>query len=218
MKPLLIAHRGGVFPKTKENSLNSLYYSVKDSSDIIELDVCTNREGQFVLYHPKTPDSSQYINYKCGRFPLLRAALDIIQSKKWLYLDIKDPRINFQKLFKLLEAKHQNKIIIGSFMKEILTEAKDYPVDYLVYQCIPRKRSVNAARKVGADWVAPIPFRLTTKIIDHIHSNGLKFTPAGNENYAKQYRYFKLGAHALATYRVDKLRAYIEKRLLQKKN
>jgi len=152
-KYLLVAHRGssGVAP---ENTLIAYQKAIEEGSDMIEMDVQVTSDNQLVTYHDYIPygfnkginnltyEELQKIDvgigydtkYKNTQIPLLEHALELIQNKNYLMIEIKTIAINnFKNNSKILidlikKYNYIDKTLIGSFNLQALSNIKkDYP-------------------------------------------------------------------------------------------
>lgn len=129
-------------------------------------------------------------------------------------MDIKDRKIDPNKLISYIRSKNKNnKIILGSFNKKLLKKINKEEGILINYHCFSPFLSIRRAKELDADWINPLPYLITNKKIEKIKNNGFKFVPAGNENYKKQMKYLKLGAHALSIHDIKKINNFLQNNL-----
>jgi len=194
-QPLIIAHKGGEY--WEGDNFSYITNSLKQGADIIELDIKL-KNNQYIIKH-------SLFQKKQGT---LSEALTKINNAS-IYLDIKDNQIDPNDLIKYVKERNNNKIIIGSFNKELLKKINKDENITINYHCISFLCSIKTAKEVDADWINPIPYFISKKKIKEIQDNGFKFVPGGTENSEKQLKYTKLGAHVISTYQVKKFKEKI---------
>jgi len=201
--PLIIAHRGGKFWKSKNFSY--ITESIKVGADFIELDIRFKDGHYFVQHEP-------FDIYQ----GLLSDALKRI-GKTGIYLDIKDvPDVN--ELIAYVRKHVKGPIAAGFFDLKYLKDIKDRRVIKIVH-CLVEGPAIKDAKKVGAKWITPFVYMATHGFAKDIQAAGFKFVPGGNELFQEHeimedlVKFASWGAYAIATFHVKKV-----KRLLNKKS
>ncbi len=212
--PLIIGHRGCRDINVRENSCDAVEKSVKENADIIELDIVVTGDGFFVGFHyPIINPFGFYLRRKkfsdLYNTNSIQSLLQVLCSRKQLYLDIKENLTieEIGNLVSIVREYHSNKVIVGSFHDEVLHNFKKLTPDWTInYHCFATKSAITKAGKIGAHWINPIPYFISSKFVRLVISKGFKFVPAGNESDLKQLRYAKLGAYALSTFKPARFR------------
>ena len=207
--PLIIGHRGCKHSGIKENSCRAVERSIKERADIVEIDVVCNKKGCFIGHHPKLFS----LKNNAESFELLLKTLD---SRAMLYVDIKErlSKGKIDALLKLIKKYYKGQAVAGSFYSKVLKCIREKEPAWIInYHCLPTRRCIKKALEAGANWINPVPLGVTSGFVNEAMKNGLKFVPAGNENYKKQLRYAKLGAHALSVFRPALFREWLANNL-----
>lgn len=136
----LIAHRGLKINNSKENTIPSFINAIKDKNYVgFECDIWTTLDGYFVINH------SPIYNFKLIRLSNLKELEGITTLKDLLKLDsdkiflieIKDLKLDYLKLHKILEKEKNKNIYLMSFHKKIIKKlsllTRNYKVGYLNY-------------------------------------------------------------------------------------
>ena len=213
-KPLIIGHRCCKYPGVEENSVQAAERSVREGSDIIEIDAFY-KDGSFMAYHPGIIKK----NVKIGQVSKLENVLKTINNAKPVYVDVKqnlsEGKIDL--LLEIISKNHGKKVIIGSFPKKVLKLFKEKRPDWLInMHCFATKKSIAEAVKIGSDWINPMPYFLNKSFINVAQKEGLKVVPAGaqiKENYNKLLEFIKKGVYAISTFKPGEFRTWLEQRL-----
>lgn len=212
--PLIIGHRGCKHSGIRENSCRAVEQSIREGADIIELDVVLAKDGQFIGYHPKL-FRPKPLSTATG-VDTFESLLKTLSSRRALYIDIKEnlSQEKISTLAKLVRKYHNNQVIVGSFYEPVLRCFKQIERGWIInYHCLATNRSIKKAVAIGVNWINPIPYGITRGFVSGAIRRGLKFVPAGNENYYKQLRYAELGAYALSVFNPTLFREWLKKKM-----
>ena len=136
----LIAHRGLKINNSKENTIPSFLNAINDANYVgFECDIWTTLDGYFVIHHSPIYNlkliSSSTLKELVG-IPTLKDLLKLNSNKIFL-IEIKDLKINYLKLHKILIKEKNKNIYLMSFHKRIIKKMalmnRNYKVGYLNY-------------------------------------------------------------------------------------
>lgn len=146
----LIAHRGEK-KSSKENSLAAFFDAIKGNYYGFECDVRMTKDKKFVIVHDPIFQGKlvkKYLSYDIKTLGIISLE-DVLNIKtdKMIVIDIKDPFIDTDKLYKLL-IKYSNKnIYVMSFydnvIKKLFRKDKTYKVGILNYVLNTEKEHFN---------------------------------------------------------------------------
>lgn len=136
----LIAHRGLKINNSKENTIPAFLNALNDDNYVgLECDIWTTKDGHFVIHH------SPIYKLKLIRNSTLKELKDIptlndllkIKSNKIFLIEIKDLKINYEKLHNILSKEKTKKIYVMSFhnqvIKNLTIKERNYKLGYLNY-------------------------------------------------------------------------------------
>lgn len=150
----IISHRGKINNiKNEENNYNSIINFLNSDIEMIEIDIQITNDNEIILYHDnkiKTNKGEKFIHnldssYLIQNYNLilLKNALELIQGKRQIYLDIKNNKLDLdksqlllKKLLFLLDSYvlkykcERSDIYICSFYNNYLSFIKDIPLEY----------------------------------------------------------------------------------------
>lgn len=202
--PLIIAHRGGRF--WLSNDFSYITESVEGGADIIELDVRLDRNQNFTVQH-------DIFSKPQG---MLEHALQKIDGKS-VYLDIKDTKIDINRLINFSKDFEIGSIIIGTHRLETFSKISDSGVLKNYHMLFPTQRTFSRlAHNYDIDWINPICYFVTKKLAYDIQNAGFKFVPSGNqirkkgEIYKNQIKFASYGAYAISTHHVREMKIRLE--------
>lgn len=201
----VIAHKGGRYWAGKNFSY--IQESLGLGADIIELDVKLSGSEILVKHPLGIPGYDYQTFFPCqGR---LKDALSALDSRASLYLDLKDRKLDPERLLDFVKRYHFSEVIVGSFDTKILKKFRQLdPRIVINLHCWPNPGCIKIAKKVEADWINPVPVFLKEKLARQIVREGFKFVPAGVENYGKTANFIKWGAHAISLYDLGSFRKF----------
>lgn len=159
---MIIAHRGLINTKIKENTLPAFLNAIRNDYDGIELDIRKTKDNKIVVLHDafinRTTTSSGYIKNKTlkqlkkinfgtkkypAKIPLLKEVLNNIKNSI-IIIELKET-FTSKELNEVLKYNQNNKILICSFFQKHLDNIKElkYPkglINYLLNSNIDYKK------------------------------------------------------------------------------
>lgn len=194
-QPLIIAHRGGKFWKTRKQDFSYIEESIKNGADIVELDVRLKNNKYIVKHSTLAKNQGD-----------LELALNLISKLKKtpIYLDIKDQRVDPNHLIEFVRKKIKNVLIIGSFYSSTLKKINKDKKVIVSYQVYSPKYNIETAKEIDADWIILWNYNIANWKIKELKDNGFKVAPAGNILSSQQRRYLKKGVNAVFVYDIKK--------------
>ncbi len=186
----IVGHRGarGVKP---ENTISAIEYGIKAGADIVEVDVRRTKDGELILLHdpdfkrftgrPLKPSDlelsfiKENINIDGEPVATLDEALETVNGRAGMFIEIKEPITTDDVLAKVLKHKALDWIAIISFYDNALTMSKQLLPSIttgLIYMKPPGR--IFDAKKLEADFVLPYYKIATAKANYTAHKLGLK--------------------------------------------
>jgi glycerophosphoryl diester phosphodiesterase len=187
---LRIGHRGARAYEP-ENTLRSYKKALELGADAVELDVRSTRDGETVVIHDadvdKTTNGKGLVNQltlkeikqlnagKNEKIPTLQEALDFLDKKARVLIELKETGLE-EKVLKAIEERGLEKnVIIVSFLEDALKkvrELNDKVETGLIYT--KHKNPIKAASDLNASYLLPL-YRFThTADVQKAHQSGLK--------------------------------------------
>jgi len=187
---LRIGHRGARAYEP-ENTLRSFKKALKMGVDAVELDVRKTKDNQLVVIHDadvkKTTDGKGLVNEltleeikgfsaeKGEKIPTLKEALDFLDKKVKILIELKEAGAEEQVLATVRENGLQKNVIIVSFLEDALRKVRELDKDIatgLIYS--KHKNPLKAALELKAQYLVAF-YRFThTANVQKAHENGLK--------------------------------------------
>jgi glycerophosphoryl diester phosphodiesterase len=216
---LKIGHRGAKAYEP-ENTLRSFTKAIELGVDAVELDARRTREGEVVVIHDAKVDKTtngkgavsdltlneikQLVTDKGERIPTLDEALDFLDKKVKIVIELKETGLE-EKVLGLIHGKGLEKnVIIVSFQEEALRKVRelDNEVDTgLIY--VRHRNPIKAALDLGAKYLLSL-YRFThTANIKKAHENGLKVIVWTINKQEEVPEYVKKGVDGIASDRPD---------------
>jgi glycerophosphoryl diester phosphodiesterase len=216
---LKIGHRGAKAYEP-ENTLRSFTKAIELGVDAVELDVRRAREGEVVVIHDAKVDKTtngkglvsdltvneikQLVTDKGERIPTLDEALDFLDKKVRILIELKETGLE-EKVLGLIHGKGLEKnVIIVSFQEETLRKVRelDNEVDTgLIY--VRHRDPIKAALDLGAKYLLSL-YRFThTANVKKAHENGLKVIVWTINKQEEVLEYVKKGVDGIASDRPD---------------
>jgi glycerophosphoryl diester phosphodiesterase len=219
---LRIGHRGAKAYEP-ENTLLSFQKALEMGVDAIELDVRKTKDNQLVVIHDadikRTTNGKGKVNEltleeikefsteKNQKIPVLNEALDFLDKKTKIIIELKEPDTEQQVLAAIHQKNLQNNVIIVSFNEETLKNVKalDKTVETgLIY--VKHKNPIKTALDLQASYLLPL-YRFThTANIQKAHQNGLKVIVWTINTKEEAAEYQKKGVDGIATDKPDILK------------
>jgi glycerophosphoryl diester phosphodiesterase len=216
---LRIGHRGARAYEP-ENTLRSFKKAVEMGVDAVELDVRKTKDRQLVVIHDadvkKTTDGKGLVSEltlkelkefsaeKGEKIPTLKEALDFLDKKAKILIELKETDVEKQVLAVVREKGLQKNVIIVSFMEETLGKVRklDKEVETgLIY--VKHKNPIKAALDLEASYLLPL-YRFThTANVKKAHENGLKVIVWTINKPEEVIEYVKKGVDGIASDKPD---------------
>lgn len=239
-KPFITIHRGGG-NSAPENTLYAIRHGLSYQVDAIEFDVRFTKDHVPVLLHDATlkrttkEHDNRYIkdvtleetrtldatgwfdsNLPKEPIPTLEEALQLIQGKKQIFLEIKahDPHMG-STIQKLLETYNMvADVFILSFYKEILLEIKEHiPTVHCTLIFSKWSQPYSTLLDPHFDSIGP-KYRYLyrhPKLVSFLHNNNKPIYTWSVNNMRHIKRFIKWGVDGITTDRPTQLVQYIEK-------
>ena len=216
---LKIGHRGAKAYEP-ENTLRSFTKAIELGVDAVELDARRTREGEVVVIHDAKVDKTtngkgsvsdltlneikQLVTDKGERIPTLDEALDFLDKKVKILIELKETGLEEKVLGLIHEKGLEKNVIIVSFQEEALRKVRelDDEVDTgLIY--VRHRNPIKAALDLGAKYLLSL-YRFThTANVKKAHENGLKMIVWTINKQEEVLEYVKKGVDGIASDRPD---------------
>ena len=205
---LRIGHRGAR-AYAPENTITSFKKALEIGVDAIELDVRKTKDNQLVVIHDddvkRTTDGEGLIceltlkeikgfSAEGGeKIPTFEEALDFLDKKVKVFVELKEEGIEKQVLFAVHERGLEKNVVITSFLEDVLKrvrELDDKVETGLIYA--KHKNPLKAAFDLKANYLVALYRFVHTANVEKAHENGLKVvvwtinTPEEVEAYVKK--------------------------------
>jgi len=216
---LKIGHRGARAYEP-ENTLRSFTKAIELGVDAVELDARRTREGEVVVIHDAKVDKTtngkgavsdltlseikQLVTDKGEKIPTLDEALDFLDKKVKIVIELKETGLEEKVLGLVHEKGLEKNVIIVSFLEEALRKVRelDDEVDIgLIY--VRHRNPIKAALDLGAKYLLSL-YRFThTANVKKAHENGLKVIVWTINKQEEVLEYVKKGVDGIASDRPD---------------
>ncbi len=216
---LRIGHRGARAYEP-ENTLRSFNKALELGANAIELDIRKTNDGQLVVIHDaevkQTTNGKGFVadltlkdikalfTEKNEKIPTLDEALECIDSKAKVLIELKEQGLEKQTLETIHAKKLERNIIIASFLEEALQKTRQLDKDIetgLIYAKHPHPE--KTAIELKANYLVSL-YRFThTANVKNAHKNGLKVIvwTVNTKEEAEQYK--KKGVDGIASDKPD---------------
>jgi glycerophosphoryl diester phosphodiesterase len=221
---LRIGHRGARAYEP-ENTLRSFKKALEIGVDAVELDVRKTRDNQLVVIHDadvkKTTNGKGLVNEltlkeiqgfsteKGEKIPTLKEALDFLDKKVKILIELKETGIEEKVLALVRENGLQKNVVIVSFLEDALRKVRELDKDVemgLIYAT--HKNPIKAALELKAQYLVAF-YRFThTANIQRAHENGLKVIVWTINTPEEVAEYVKKGVDGIASDKPDILAQY----------
>ncbi len=219
---LRIGHRGARAYEP-ENTLLSFQRALEMGVDAIELDVRKTKDNQLVVIHDadvkRTTNGKGKVNQltlkeiqafsteKNQKIPTLNEALDFLDKKTKIIIELKEPDTEQQVLNAIHTRNQQNNVIIVSFNEEALRNVREQDKNIqtgLIY--VKHKNPIKTAQDLQANYLLPL-YRFThTQNIQKAHENGLKVIVWTINTPQEATKYQNKGVDGITTDKPDTLK------------
>lgn len=223
-KPMVIAHRGAS-SSAPENTLSAFKKAIDIGATMIELDVRKTKDEELVVIHNSTLNktsngkglvSSYRLDelkkfdmggwfkpeFKGEKLPTLKEVLDLCKDKILLDIEIKSFNIE-EKIIKLInEAGMGSKVIITSFIYNILKKIKKIDNKIKTGIIVLTGYSLRGIRKKRLNIDAVVPHGglfLSKNLVDMAHKEGLDVYVWTLNKYVWIKRALKFGVDGIIT-------------------
>ena len=215
---LKVGHRGARAYEP-ENTLRSYKKAIELGVDAVELDVRKTKDGKLVVIHDadvsKTTNGRGLINEltlkeikaleteKGERIPTLEEALDFIDKKVKILIELKEVGYE-KKVLELLKKKGLQNVIIVSFLEDALKKVRELNKKVetgLIY--VKHKNPIKAALELKANYLLPLYAFTHTANVQKAHENGLKVIVWTINDVEKAKEFIKKGVDGIASDRPD---------------
>jgi glycerophosphoryl diester phosphodiesterase len=187
---LKIGHRGARAYEP-ENTLRSFNKALELGVDAVELDVRKTKDNKIIVIHDAEVDKTtngkglvsgltlreikELLTEKGERIPTLEEALDFLDKKVKIIIELKENGLE-EKVLSIIHEKGLDKnVIIVSFLEEALRKTRKLNNEImtgLIY--VRHENPINAALELKANYILPL-YRFTpTANVQKAHENGLK--------------------------------------------
>jgi len=219
---LKIGHRGSRAYEP-ENTLRSFKKALELGVDAVELDVRRTKDGRIVVIHDaevgRTTNGKglvseltlreikQLVTEKGEKIPTLEEALDFLDRKVKVLIELKETGLEKKVLSLILEKGLEKNVIIVSFLEEALRkvrELNEMVETGLIY--VRHKNPIKAALELRASYLLPM-YRFThTANVQKAHENGLKVIVWTINEQEEVSEYAKKGVDGIASDKPDILK------------
>jgi glycerophosphoryl diester phosphodiesterase len=214
-----IGHRGARAYEP-ENTLSSYKKALELGVDAVELDVRRTKDGEIIVIHDAEVDRTtngkglvsqltlreikQFNTEKDQRIPTLEEALDFLDKKVKVLIELKETGFE-EKMLKTIRKKGLEKnVIIVSFLEDALRkvrELNDIVETGLIYA--KHKNPIKTASDLKANYLLPL-YRFThTADVQKAHQNGLKVIVWTINKPEEVAEYVKKGVDGITSDRPD---------------
>jgi len=221
---LKIGHRGAKFYEP-ENTLRSFKKALELGVDAVELDVRRTRDGELVVIHNAEVDRTtngkglvseltleeikQLDAGKGEKIPTLEEALDFLDKRVKILIELKEAGIEEAVLKLVREKGLKNNVIVISFLEEALRRIRELDGEVetgLIY--VRHENPVEKALELKANYLLPL-YRFThSSLIRKAHENGLKVIVWTINDEKGALEYVRKGVDGITSDRPDILKQY----------
>jgi glycerophosphoryl diester phosphodiesterase len=219
---LRIGHRGARAYEP-ENTIRSFRKALEIGVDAVELDVRKTKDNKLVVIHDvdvkRTTDGKGLVNEltleqikgfsteKGEKIPTLEEALDFLDKKVTVVIELKEASVSEQVLAAVRERGLQKNVVIVSFLEEALRKVRELDKEVqtgLIY--VKHKNPIKAALDLEASYLLPL-YRFThTANVQKAHENGLKIIVWTINKPEEVTVYSKKGVDGIASDKPDILK------------
>ena len=216
---LRIGHRGAR-AYAPENTLTSFKKALEIGVDAVELDVRKTKDNQLVVIHDadvkRTTDGEGLVSEltlkeiksfsaeKGEKIPTLQEALDFLDKKVKVFIELKEAGVEEQVLSIVHERGLEKNVVIVSFLEDALKKVRALDKDIetgLIYA--KHKNPVKAALELKANYLLAL-YRFThTANVQQAHENGLKIIVWTINNPEEVEEYVKKGVDGITSDKPD---------------
>jgi glycerophosphoryl diester phosphodiesterase len=216
---LRISHRGAR-AYAPENTLTSFKKALEIGVDAVELDVRKTKDNQLVVIHDadvkRTTNGEGLVSELTlkeikgfsaeggEKIPTLQEALDFLDKKVKVFIELKEAGVEEQVLSKVNERGLEKNVVIVSFLEDALKKVRELDKGIeigLIYA--KHKNPVKAALELKANYLLAF-YRFThTANVQKAHQNGLKVIVWTINKPEKIKKYTAKGVDGIASDKPD---------------
>jgi len=219
---LKIGHRGARAYEP-ENTLRSFAKAVELDVDAIEFDVRKTKDNEIVVIHDAEVDRTtngkglvseltlgevkRLVTEKSERIPTLREALDFLDKKVKIIIELKETGLEEEVVRQIRERALERNVVIVSFLENALRRVRDIDKEIetgLIY--VRHKNPVKAASDLKADYLLPLYRFAHAADVQKAHANGLKVIFWTINDPDEVSEYVRKGVDGIASDRPDILK------------
>jgi glycerophosphoryl diester phosphodiesterase len=214
-----IGHRGAK-AYAPENTLKSFEKAIEIGVDAVELDVRNTKDNQLVVIHDADVKRTTNGEGLVGEFtlkeiknlstegeeriPTLKEALDFLDKKVKVFVELKEAGVEEQVLAIVHEKGLEKNVVIVSFLEEALRKVRELDKDVetgLIYA--KHKNPLQAALDLKANYLLALYRFMHTANVLKAHQNGLKVVVWTINNPAEVEEYTKKGVDGITSDKPD---------------
>jgi glycerophosphoryl diester phosphodiesterase len=218
---LRIGHRGARAYEP-ENTLRSFERALQIGVNAVELDVRKTKDNHLVVIHDanisKTTNGKGLVNKltleeikgfsteKGERIPTLKEALDFIDKKVKILIELKEQGLEKEVLKLVHENKLQKNVVIVSFFEDALRKVRELDGNVetgLIY--VKHKNPLKAALDLKVQYLVGFYRFVHTTNVQKFHENGLKIVVWTVNTPEEIASYVKKGVDGIASDKPDLL-------------
>lgn len=216
---LKIGHRGARAYEP-ENTLRSFKKALELDVDAVELDVRRAKDHEIVVIHDaridRTTDGKglvseltleeikQLVTEKDEKIPTLEEALDFLDKKVKILIELKETDLEERVLNLIQEKGLEKNVTIVSFLEEALRKVRELDDEMetgLIY--VRHKNPIKTALELKANYLLPL-YRFTHAAnVQKAHENGLKVIVWTINKQEEVAEYVKKGVDGIASDKPD---------------
>jgi len=220
---LKIGHRGARAYEP-ENTLRSFRKAIELGVDAVELDVRRTKDNEIVVIHDTEVDRTtngkglvsqltlseikQFVTEKGERIPTFEEALDFLDGKVKVIIELKETRLEENVLRLIREKGLEKNVVLVSFLGDVLRKVREIDDKIetgLIY--VRHKNPVKAALDLKANYLLPL-YRFThSAAIQKAHEKGLKVIVWTINNSEEVSEYTSKAVDGIASDRPDILKS-----------
>jgi len=219
---LKVGHRGARAYEP-ENTLRSFERALELGVDAVEFDVRGTRDDEVVVIHDARVDRTtgakgsvremtlqqikQLVLEKDQKTPTLEEALDFLDRKVKIVIELKENGLEKKVLSSVREKGLEKNVIIVSFLEKTLSKIRELDDEVetgLIY--VRHRNPIQSALKLGAKYLLPF-YRFThSSDVEKAHDNGLRVIVWTINDREEVSKYVRKGVDGIASDKPDILR------------
>lgn len=222
MLELKIGHRGAKAYEP-ENTILSFKRALELGVNAIELDVRRTKDGEIVVIHDaevdRTTDGKGLVSEltlseikrlsteKGEKIPTLEEALDFLNRKVKILIEIKEVGIEEKVLDIVKKRGLEDNIIIISFHEEVLRRVREISKAIKTgLICVKHRDPIGAALSLGTQYLLLMYKFIYSTLVKKAHERGLKIIAWTINTPDEAHKYAKIGVDGIASDKPDILR------------